>query len=103
MNITAASFSKYLISTDQNKLLNDEAVYPFFYSTKYYNMYSMCLTSVFIFQNMHSSYAKIIAAVIAVIALTCLFTESEGTYRKPPFNGSIFGKRGSTSGNYNFG
>lgn len=37
------------------------------------------------------------AAVIfcLVIMAICLMTPSEANYRKPPFNGSIFGKRGN--------
>lgn len=40
-------------------------------------------------------HTKVVAAIVLVLVLT-LFIETEATYRKPPFNGSIFGKRSST-------
>ncbi|XP_019881334.1 neuropeptide SIFamide [Aethina tumida] len=41
--------------------------------------------------------SKATAIVIFALAIICCLTFSEATYRKPPFNGSIFGKRGSTN------
>ncbi|KPI96616.1 FMRFamide-related neuropeptide [Papilio xuthus] len=38
--------------------------------------------------------AVVVFCLIAMII--CLITPTEGNYRKPPFNGSIFGKRGNT-------
>lgn len=35
--------------------------------------------------------------VVAAVILTCCLVETEATYRKPPFNGSIFGKRAPPS------
>ncbi|GLV39630.1 SIFamide [Carabus blaptoides fortunei] len=39
----------------------------------------------------------IISAILLTIVFAALVNQSEATYRKPPFNGSIFGKRGSSA------
>ncbi|KAJ0170180.1 hypothetical protein K1T71_014108 [Dendrolimus kikuchii] len=33
--------------------------------------------------------------IICLLAIACLFHATEANYRKPPLNGSIFGKRGN--------
>ncbi|KAB0805218.1 hypothetical protein PPYR_02188 [Photinus pyralis] len=46
---------------------------------------------------MHFSYLKIVTAMTVVLLVLTLLSMTEATYRKPPFNGSIFGKRGITA------
>lgn len=42
---------------------------------------------------------RVLSILMATVMILVIFSEiSEATYRKPPFNGSIFGKRGSTVG-----
>lgn len=43
------------------------------------------------------AFKYVIVFVIALV-LVNLMQSVEGTYRKPPFNGSIFGKRGTSIG-----
>lgn len=38
--------------------------------------------------------------VVAIVVFAFAVSYSEAAYRKPPFNGSIFGKRGSTVTEY---
>nr|C0HKV8.1 RecName: Full=Neuropeptide SIFamide; Short=SIFa; AltName: Full=TYRKPPFNGSIF-amide; Flags: Precursor [Agrotis ipsilon] len=37
---------------------------------------------------------RFIVALCLFAIVMCIIHKAEGTYRKPPFNGSIFGKRG---------
>ncbi|XP_075988429.1 neuropeptide SIFamide-like [Anticarsia gemmatalis] len=37
---------------------------------------------------------RFIIAVCVIAVVLCLLDGTDATYRKPPFNGSIFGKRG---------
>ncbi|KAJ3649200.1 hypothetical protein Zmor_020955 [Zophobas morio] len=46
---------------------------------------------------MHFSFAKLLTICTLALILASWLVPSEATYRKPPFNGSIFGKRGATS------
>ncbi|XP_044265653.1 neuropeptide SIFamide [Tribolium madens] len=45
---------------------------------------------------MQLAFAKVLTVCIVVIILASWIEMTEATYRKPPFNGSIFGKRGAT-------
>ncbi|CAK1593436.1 unnamed protein product [Parnassius mnemosyne] len=38
---------------------------------------------------------RVVFALCFIIVIICLITPNEANYRKPPFNGSIFGKRGN--------
>lgn len=66
-------------------------------------MFRFEFTFLFLSRNMMDSYNKsnklFCLFVLFTIMFVVLFSETEATYRKPPFNGSIFGKRGSTAGN----
>lgn len=41
------------------------------------------------------------AVLLLTVFLSVLLSSSEAAYRKPPFNGSIFGKRTGTNGKLN--
>ncbi|XP_017769590.1 PREDICTED: neuropeptide SIFamide [Nicrophorus vespilloides] len=44
---------------------------------------------------MEAKFAKLFVFVFLALTMGNLFLDVEATYRKPPFNGSIFGKRGN--------
>ncbi|KAJ8944174.1 hypothetical protein NQ314_009536 [Rhamnusium bicolor] len=47
---------------------------------------------------MQSVFGKLATTCcIAMILIGAIITETEGAYRKPPFNGSIFGKRAGSN------
>lgn len=48
-------------------------------------------------RKMQLAHVKLAIFVVAALALAFWCTEAEATYRKPPFNGSIFGKRGTVT------
>lgn len=55
----------------------------------------------FFIDKMEFFRVKLTIVVVTAIILACWLSEAEATFRKPPFNGSIFGKRGTvTAGNY---
>lgn len=44
---------------------------------------------------------RVLSILMATVMILVIFSEiTEATYRKPPFNGSIFGKRGSAVGRF---
>ncbi|XP_018327726.1 neuropeptide SIFamide [Agrilus planipennis] len=43
-------------------------------------------------------FYRLLAFLLVITLYSMVFESAEGTYRKPPFNGSIFGKRTSASG-----
>ncbi|KAF2895516.1 hypothetical protein ILUMI_10664 [Ignelater luminosus] len=43
------------------------------------------------------AYIRTATFVLVAVVFISWFMGAEGTYRKPPFNGSIFGKRGVTA------
>lgn len=44
---------------------------------------------------------RVLSILMATVMILLTFSEiTEATYRKPPFNGSIFGKRGSNVGRF---
>lgn len=49
---------------------------------------------------MDSLHLKTATFVLLAFMVVVLFMGTEATYRKPPFNGSIFGKRGATAGTF---
>ncbi|KAG5890203.1 hypothetical protein JTB14_028745 [Gonioctena quinquepunctata] len=50
---------------------------------------------------MHNNLGKILSCFcVAIVLLGVLISTSDAAYRKPPFNGSIFGKRAGTSNEY---
>ncbi|KAF5275045.1 hypothetical protein FQA39_LY06982 [Lamprigera yunnana] len=46
---------------------------------------------------MEHKYANVIVFLAVALLVIAFVTMTEATYRKPPFNGSIFGKRGVTA------
>ncbi|KAJ3637447.1 hypothetical protein MTP99_000904 [Tenebrio molitor] len=46
---------------------------------------------------MQLGFAKFLTVCIVATFLASWLVMAEATYRKPPFNGSIFGKRGATN------
>jgi hypothetical protein len=44
-------------------------------------------------------HKRSVATCVILLAVLLLADLATATYRKPPFNGSIFGKRGSAAGN----
>jgi hypothetical protein len=44
-------------------------------------------------------HKRSVATCVILLAVLLLAELATATYRKPPFNGSIFGKRGSAAGN----
>ncbi|XP_074032130.1 neuropeptide SIFamide [Leptinotarsa decemlineata] len=50
---------------------------------------------------MQQKFGKVFACLcVAVLILGVLISVSDAAYRRPPFNGSIFGKRTGTSNEY---
>lgn len=47
--------------------------------------------------NMQFTCGKAAAFILVVLMAIHLFAGAQATYRKPPFNGSIFGKRGANN------
>ncbi|XP_022907508.2 neuropeptide SIFamide [Onthophagus taurus] len=45
---------------------------------------------------MQTNFVKLFMFVVVVVFVVALIENVDATYRKPPFNGSIFGKRSST-------
>ncbi|KAF5274122.1 hypothetical protein FQR65_LT04520 [Abscondita terminalis] len=48
-------------------------------------------------KKMNFKFANVMAIAVIAILVVTFVSMTEATYRKPPFNGSIFGKRGVTS------
>lgn len=46
------------------------------------------------------SMKSIVSAMFAVILIFAFTHSAEGAMKKPPFNGSMFGKRGTSVGKY---
>ncbi|RZC40201.1 hypothetical protein BDFB_008940 [Asbolus verrucosus] len=46
---------------------------------------------------MHSTFARLLTICVVAMIFSSWLVVAEATYRKPPFNGSIFGKRGATN------
>lgn len=55
-------------------------------------------TRLFLCSKMVFAYIRTATFVLVAVVFISWFMGAEGTYRKPPFNGSIFGKRGVTAG-----
>lgn len=49
---------------------------------------------------MQLTYGKIATFVLIAFMAVQFFSGVEGTYRKPPFNGLIYGKRGASTGKF---